>query len=239
MSRRERQRRKRRNKGGPHRIIFLALGLVFTGVVIAGIVAVAWVINVANSAPSLETKKPIELGATSRIYAADGTRLGFINANILRTPVTSNAIAGMVLAITQPLRIGDLVTFEGETGTVEDVTLTYTWLRTGADARLIIPNERLAAGMLRNDSIRSPVIALEASVWLAPDVDETAALAAVEALEDYRSARIAEVTDAGIRLQVAGPPVAPQERIEREGQLRAAALRALRQAGCRGHRGEP
>jgi small-conductance mechanosensitive channel len=151
----------------------------------------------------------------------------------------ANAIAGMVLAVTQPLRIGDLVTFEGETGTVEDVTLTYTWLRSGADARLIIPNERLAAGILRNDSIRSAVIALEASVWLAPDVDETAALAAVEGLEDYRSARIAEVTDTGIRLQVSGPPVAPQERIEREGQLRAAALRALREAGCRGHRGEP
>jgi small-conductance mechanosensitive channel len=151
----------------------------------------------------------------------------------------ANAIAGMVLAVTQPLRIGDLVTFEGETGTVEDVTLTYTWLRSGADARLIIPNERLAAGILRNDSIRSPVIALEASVWLAPDVDETAALAAVEGLEDYRSARIAEVTDTGIRLQVSGPPVAPQERIEREGQLRAEALRALREAGCRGHRGEP
>jgi small-conductance mechanosensitive channel len=151
----------------------------------------------------------------------------------------ANAIAGMVLAVTQPLRIGDLVTFEGETGTVEDVTLTYTWLRSGADARLIIPNERLAAGILRNDSIRSAVIALEASVWLAPDVDETAALAAVEGLEDYRSARIAEVTDTGIRLQVSGPPVAPQERIEREGQLRAAALRALREAGCRGHSGEP
>ena len=85
----------------------------------------------------------------------------------------------MVLAVTQPLRIGDLVTFEGETGTVEDVSLTYTWLRTGSDARLIIPNERLAAGVLRNDSIRSPTVALEVSAWLAPDADETAALAAV------------------------------------------------------------
>jgi small conductance mechanosensitive channel len=151
----------------------------------------------------------------------------------------ANAIAGMVLAVTQPLRIGDLVTFEGDTGTVEDVTLTYTWLRTGADARLIIPNERLASGILRNDSIRSPSIALEVSVWLAPDADETAALAAVEGLEDCRAARIAEVTDTGIRLQVAGPPAAPEERIEREGELRAAALRALREAGCRGHRGEP
>jgi small conductance mechanosensitive channel len=151
----------------------------------------------------------------------------------------ANAIAGMVLAVTQPLRIGDLVTFEGETGTVEDVTLTYTWLRTGADARLIIPNERLAAGLLRNDSIRSATIALEVSVWLSPDADETAALAAVSALEECRSASVAESTDTGIRLQVAGPPVAPAQRIAREGELRAATLRALREAGCRGHSGEP
>jgi penicillin-binding protein 1A len=96
MSRRERNRRRRRNQGGPHRIIFLTLGLVFTGIAIAGIAAVAWVINVANSAPSLDTKKPIELGATSRIYAADGTRLGFINANILRTPVTSDQVPEVV-----------------------------------------------------------------------------------------------------------------------------------------------
>ncbi|HEY7619652.1 MAG TPA: mechanosensitive ion channel family protein [Solirubrobacteraceae bacterium] len=152
--------------------------------------------------------------------------------------VLANAIAGMVLAVTQPLRIGDLVTFEGETGTVEDVSLTYTWLRTGSDARLIIPNERLAAGILRNDSIRSPMVALEVSAWLTPDADEAAALQAIGALEEARSARIAEVTDAGIRIQVGGPPVAPQERIEREGELRAQTLRALREAGCRGPRDE-
>src|SRR5919206_2444314 len=96
MSRRERQRRRRRNKGGPTKVLFGLLGLLFTGAVIAGIVAVAWVINVANSAPSLDTKKPIELGATSRIYAADGTRLGFINASIIRTPVNSSQIPEVV-----------------------------------------------------------------------------------------------------------------------------------------------
>jgi small conductance mechanosensitive channel len=169
--------------------------------------------------------------ASSAIAAAV---VGFASRQVL-----ANAIAGMVLAVTQPLRIGDLVTFEGETGTVEDVSLTYTWLRTGSDARLIIPNERLASGVLRNDSIRSPTVALEVSVWLAPDADETAALAAVQELEETRDARIAEVTDAGLRLQVAGPPVAPAERIAREGELRAEVLRALREAGCRGSRDEP
>ena len=169
--------------------------------------------------------------ASSAIAAAV---VGFASRQML-----ANAIAGMVLAVTQPLRIGDLVTFEGETGTVEDVTLTYTWLRTGSDARVIVPNERLAAGILRNDSIRSATIALEVSVWLGPDADETAALAAVERLEETRSARIAESTDTGIRLQVAGPPVPPSERIQREGDLRAAALRALREAGCRGATANP
>jgi penicillin-binding protein 1A len=92
MTRRERQRRKRRNSSGPHRIIFLMLGLlVMAGFIGAGGV-VGWIISVANTAPPLDTSKPIELGATSRVYAADGTRLGFIQANELRTPVASSEI---------------------------------------------------------------------------------------------------------------------------------------------------
>ena len=145
--------------------------------------------------------------------------------------VLANAIAGLVLAVTQPLRIGDLVTFEDQTGTVEDITLTYTWLRTGSDARIIVPNERLAAGILRNDSIRSPTVALEVSIWLAADADETAALEALETLEDVEVARIAEATAQGVRVVVAGPAVPPRDRIRPEAELRAEALRAIREAG--------
>ena len=146
----------------------------------------------------------------------------------------ANAIAGMVLAVTQPLRIGDLVTFEGETGTVEDVSLTYTWLRTGSDARLIIPNERLAAGTLRNDSIRSPTVALEVSAWLAPEADEAAALAAVDAVAETRTAHRRGHRPghppAGRGAARAGRRSASRA----EGELRAEVLRALREAGCRG-----
>ena len=170
--------------------------------------------------------------ASSAIAAAV---VGFASRQVL-----ANAIAGMVLAVTQPLRIGDLVTFEGETGTVEDVSLTYTWLRTGSDARLIIPNERLAAGVLRNDSIRSPTVALEVSAWLAPDADETAALAAVAALEETRIGAHRRGHRHGPAPPGRRPARArPAERIAREGELRAEVLRALREAGCRGPRDEP
>jgi small-conductance mechanosensitive channel len=140
-------------------------------------------------------------------------------------------MAGMVLAVTQPLRIGDLVTFEEQTGTVEDISLTYTWLRMGSDARLIIPNERLAAGVLRNDSIRSMTVALEVRLWLHPDADEAQALDVLRALDDVSDARLADVTETGVQVLVAGPPVAPPDRIAREADLRARTLRALREAG--------
>src|SRR5205085_3201029 len=88
MSRLQRQQRMRRNKGGPQRILFLGFGLLLTAIAIAGISAVGWVVNVANSAPSLDSNKPIQLGATSRVYASDGTtRLGFIQADVLRFPL--------------------------------------------------------------------------------------------------------------------------------------------------------
>jgi small conductance mechanosensitive channel len=161
--------------------------------------------------------------ASSAIAAAI---LGFAARQVL-----ANAIAGMVIAITQPLRIGDLVTFEEQTGTVEDISLTYTWLRMGSGARLIIPNERLAAGVLRNDSIGSPTVALEVTIWLERSADEAQALEILSELDDAREVRIADVTETGVAVLVAGPPVAPSDRIAREAALRAAALRALREAG--------
>ncbi|HET6508746.1 MAG TPA: mechanosensitive ion channel domain-containing protein [Baekduia sp.] len=144
----------------------------------------------------------------------------------------ANAIAGIMMAIVQPVRIGDLVTFEDETGTVEDVGLTYTWLRNGADARLAIPNERLAGGIIRNDSIRSATVAIEISVWLAAAADERRALEALRALDGVR-ARIADTTAEGLRLLVMGDPGPPSERLAREAALRELALGTLRDAGVR------
>lgn len=142
----------------------------------------------------------------------------------------ANGVAGMLLALTQPLRIGDVVTFEGETGTVEDVRLTATYLVTGDGARIVIPNERLAGGVLRNDTLSGPAVTAEASVWIGHDADEEVALEALGAAVPEGSAAIAEVTDAGVRLVVSRTAVAPSERGAAEAQLRREALAALRRA---------
>ncbi len=151
----------------------------------------------------------------------------------------ANAIAGVLLAITQPLRIGDVVGFEGESGTVEDVRLTSTWLRTPGGTRVIVPNERLAAGVLRNDSIAGPTLAVEPSLWLGGEVDVLAAVDLLRhRLEDV-GVRLAETSADGARLLLIGAHAPPAERAGLEHALREQALRALRDAGVVRAKGDP
>jgi small-conductance mechanosensitive channel len=62
-----------------------------------------------------------------------------------------NFIAGILIAFSQPLR----VEVEGGRGIVEEIGLTYTWVRLADGDRLVIPNERLVSETLRNSTIRS------------------------------------------------------------------------------------
>ena len=60
-----------------------------------------------------------------------------------------NVVAGIMIAFTQPLRLGDEVEVGGARGVVEEIGLNYTWLRTPDDDQIVVPNERLAS---RDDS---------------------------------------------------------------------------------------
>ena len=52
----------------------------------------------------------------------------------------STIIAGLQIAITQPMRIDDVVIVEGEWGTIEEITLTYVVIRVWDQRRLIVPD---------------------------------------------------------------------------------------------------
>jgi small-conductance mechanosensitive channel len=66
-----------------------------------------------------------------------------------------NFVAGFLIALSQPVRLGDDVEIGGERGVVEEIGLTYTFIRCLDGTRLVIPNEKLASDTIRNSTIRS------------------------------------------------------------------------------------
>ncbi len=143
----------------------------------------------------------------------------------------ANLIAGVMLSVAQPLRIGDQVTILDQTGVVEDVRLNYTVLRTVEGRRLLIPNERLASELIRNDTILDDRVRPEASVWLPAVSDADVAVSRLTNIEPGMVVRVAEVTAEGVRITLIAEPVLAPDRAAREAELRLAALREIRGAG--------
>ena len=143
----------------------------------------------------------------------------------------ANGIAGILLAITQPIRIGDRVTFEDETGEVEDVKLTYTYIHLDDGRRLVVPNERLAQSSIANHTINDPRLQVEASVWLPPEANLDRAIELIEDAEAGISATVAEVDKEGVRLSATTWAQSPSERGSAAAELRRRWLRLLREHG--------
>lgn len=143
----------------------------------------------------------------------------------------ANAVAGILLAITQPIRIGDLVTFEDDTGTVEDIRLTYTYVRTSDGTRVVIPNERLASSTVRNHTILDSSLRIEVSVWIKPDTDPVRAIAALRGGDEDLEVSVAEIDKDGVRLVAATWARSIAEQGPLAAGLRVSCLERLRGAG--------
>jgi small-conductance mechanosensitive channel len=63
-----------------------------------------------------------------------------------------NMVAGVQLAVTQPIKIGDQIEFEEVSGRVTDITLSYTYVNPGDDTSIVIPNQMLLDGIIHNHS---------------------------------------------------------------------------------------
>jgi small-conductance mechanosensitive channel len=57
-------------------------------------------------------------------------------------PALKSFIAGIQMAITEPIRLGDLVVIDDESGRVEDIRMSYVVIRTGDERRLIVPTTK-------------------------------------------------------------------------------------------------
>ena len=98
--------------------------------------------------------------------AVIGLVIGFASQRTI-----GNFVAGLMIAFTQPLRLGDRVEVGGEGGVVEEIGLTYTFIRADDDTRLVIPNEKLASDTIRNATIRARHALAEVSLQVPLEQD--------------------------------------------------------------------
>jgi small-conductance mechanosensitive channel len=65
-------------------------------------------------------------------------------------PALKSLIAGIQIAMTEPVRIDDVVVIDGETGRVEDIRLSYVVIRTPDERRVIVPTTRFLDSSFQN-----------------------------------------------------------------------------------------
>ena len=94
-----------------------------------------------------------EIRAFSAAILASGAVIGII-VGMAAQPTLGNAISGLLIAFAQPLRLHDHVAFGGVEGVVEEIGLTYTFIRAADGARIVVPNQKLASDTIVNSTIR-------------------------------------------------------------------------------------
>jgi small-conductance mechanosensitive channel len=160
-----------------------------------------------------------------------GIIVGFASQTTL-----GNFVAGLLIAITQPVRLGDRVTYAGEVGIVEDIGLTFTTIRTTDDARLVVPNQKLASDTIRNSTIRSRESFAEVTVQIPLSADLGAAVDGLsdEVAPERDAAVYVSALDgnATVTVRAGAPDEDAAQRLERD--LRVRVHRRLRAAGVWG-----
>ena len=96
--------------------------------------------------------------ATSQVASAflgSAAVLAVIAGLALSTPL-GNLGSGVLLAFTQPVRLGDRITIEDFTGVVDEISLSYTALTTDEGRRIFVPNTKMVSTVIVNRSVDDP-----------------------------------------------------------------------------------
>ena len=143
----------------------------------------------------------------------------------------ANFVAGIVIAFSEPLHLGDKVTVDDIEGVVEEIGLMYTFIKTPDSTRLVIPNEKLASDTIRNSTLvsREKLAQVTVQVPLDSDLDAVVDLLESETAGDSRSDVLVTGLNgsASVTVRTWAPDAADLERIESDLRLRI--LRRLRE----------
>lgn len=109
----------------------------------------------------------VEMTSVVAILASAGVAIGLALQGSL-----SNIAGGILLVIFKPFKVGDWITVDGHSGTVTDLNLFYTYLKTGDNAVVCIPNATSSNTSLVNVSVNDTRrVDFTVSVAYGTDVD--------------------------------------------------------------------
>jgi len=146
-----------------------------------------------------------------------GIVVGFASQRTL-----GNFVAGLLIAFTQPLRLGDEVVIENTEGVVEEIGLIYTFVRTDNEDRLVIPNEKLASDTIRNSTIRSREKVAEISLQVPLAQDLGAVVDRLRTVAPEAEVFVSDLTgSATVVVRARAQDESSAERLERDLRLRA------------------
>ena len=149
-----------------------------------------------------------------------GIIVGFASQQTL-----SNFVAGVLIALTQPVRLGDRVTYGGVDGVIEEIGVMYTFIRSADGTRLVVPNSKLSSDPILNSSIRSRETVAEITLQLPLAADLESAVVALR--EEVEHEDRPEVVVSGLEgnatltVRAAAPDAVAALRLESELRLRA------------------
>jgi small conductance mechanosensitive channel len=170
-------------------------------------------------------------------FLASGAVLALIAGVALSTPL-GNLGSGVLLALTQPVRLGDRITVGEHTGVVEAISLTYTSLVTDEGRHIFVPNQTMVGTVLVNRSVGDPrkVVSIRLPVDIHASVEDACriALGASQATEGggllTLEVEVAEITEKTVWLEVGGFAPANADLGRIASSIRARALAALGEA---------
>jgi small-conductance mechanosensitive channel len=174
----------------------------------------------------------------ARAMLASSAVLAVFAGLALNTPL-ANLGSGVLVAFTQPLRLGDRVTIGEQTGFVEQINLIYTVLVTDDERRIFVPNTQLTTTAIMNRTIRDPRRTVTASlpVRLGAPVEDArqvvleAASGVAEAARLDIRVTVGEITDKVVWLTTTALAPLDADVLGIASELRERALAALSGAG--------
>ena len=87
-------------------------------------------------------------------------------AGVAAQPVFGNLIAGLQIALAQPIRLDDVVIVDGEWGRIEEITSTYVVVRIWDERRLVVPLQWFISNPFQNWTRSSAQLLGTAFLWL-------------------------------------------------------------------------